>query len=358
MKPVFQWVYASPARAEPSPAAPARAGSGSAGGAISDRIEQAFAAASSTTGTSFDYLVKTARRESAMNPAARAPTSSATGLFQFIESTWLETMKLSGPALGLGHHADRIVVGADGRYRVPDPEARREILDLRKDPDIASVMAGALTRRNAAYLADRLGRSPSEGELYIAHFLGAAGAASLIALAGATPAAAAADHFPRQAAANRSIFYEGGRPLSVAAVYADLVATHAGPAPGFAPPVTATAFAAIDPAPEALAPPMSSADAGARVAMGWQAVTPSDAFTGLFRTGGPASAGPAPARLQAFALAPALFDLAVEEDERERGRGGAPGAPTPREASLMARAGLGAGGGPLDLSSFLDTGEG
>ncbi|MDN3719678.1 transglycosylase SLT domain-containing protein [Roseibium salinum] len=68
---------------------------------IASRIELAFQSASSSTGTSFDYLVKTAARESAFNPTAKARTSSATGLFQFIESTWLETMKEAGPRHGL-----------------------------------------------------------------------------------------------------------------------------------------------------------------------------------------------------------------------------------------------------------------
>ena len=116
-------------------------------------------AASASTGTSFDYLVKTARRESAMNPEAKASTSSASGLFQFVEQTWLETVKLAGPSLGLKDMAARIVAGSDGRYRVPDPQAKAEILALRHDPEISAMMAGALTQRNATYLTERLGRA-------------------------------------------------------------------------------------------------------------------------------------------------------------------------------------------------------
>ncbi|MEG0819994.1 MAG: transglycosylase SLT domain-containing protein, partial [Brevundimonas sp.] len=56
-------------------------------------VEAAIRRASSTTGVDFDFLMKTARRESAMNPSARAGTSSASGLFQFIEQTWLATVK-------------------------------------------------------------------------------------------------------------------------------------------------------------------------------------------------------------------------------------------------------------------------
>jgi hypothetical protein len=51
------------------------------------------------------------------------------------------------------------------------------ILRLRNDPTANAVMAGAFTRANSAFLSVRLGRSPSEGELRIAHLLGAGGAA-------------------------------------------------------------------------------------------------------------------------------------------------------------------------------------
>ena len=62
---------------------------------------------------------------------------------------------------------------------------RSEILKLRNDPTANAVMAGAFTQANAALLSEQLGRAPSEGELYIAHFLGAGGAAHLISAAGA-----------------------------------------------------------------------------------------------------------------------------------------------------------------------------
>ncbi len=69
-------------------------------------------------------------------------------------------------------------------------------------------MAGVFTNANANYLTQKLGRSPSEGELYIAHFLGAGGAARLISLAAANPNAKATDYFANAAHANSSIFYD------------------------------------------------------------------------------------------------------------------------------------------------------
>ena len=199
--------------------------------AIAPSIELAFQSASSTTGTDFDYLVKTAERESNFKPAAKARTSSATGLFQFIESTWLETLKQAGAKHGLGEYAQDIKQDRNGKYYVADGARKREILDLRKDPEIASLMAGAFTQKNANYLETRLGRAPSDGELYIAHFLGANGASRLIEKAEGNPDVRADKIFPRQARANKSIFYtSSGKARSVSDVYDKLVQRHDAPA--------------------------------------------------------------------------------------------------------------------------------
>ena len=81
-------------------------------------VEAAIRRAASATGVDFDFLMKTARRESAFNPNAKAPTSSASGLFQFIEQTWLGTVKKFGHKHGYGQYADLIYQGQDGRWRV------------------------------------------------------------------------------------------------------------------------------------------------------------------------------------------------------------------------------------------------
>ncbi len=175
-----------------------------AGSAVIGAIRQAAQA----TGTSFQYLLATAQVESGLNPQAGASTSSARGLFQFIEQTWLATMKQSGASLGYGQYADAITKTASGRYEVADPSMRSAILKLRNDPTANAVMAGAFTKANATLLSQKLGRSPSEGELYIAHFLGVGGAAKLIAAAGDNPNASAASLFPHAAQANSSIFYD------------------------------------------------------------------------------------------------------------------------------------------------------
>jgi len=187
----------------------------SPGSAVMGAIRQA----AETIGTSFDYLLATARIESGLNPQAGSTTSSARGLFQFIEQTWLSTMKQAGTALGYGNYAAAITQDASGRYQVQDAGVRSEILKLRNDPTVNAEMAGAFTKANAEALSAQLGRPPTESELYMAHFLGVGGAARLITQAASNPGAKAADMFPNAAQANSSIFYDrSGAARTVAQV--------------------------------------------------------------------------------------------------------------------------------------------
>ncbi|MGE0829413.1 MAG: hypothetical protein AB7O04_08695 [Hyphomonadaceae bacterium] len=162
---------------------------------------QAVARAADATGANFDALLATARRESSLNAHARAGTSSAAGLFQFIEGTWLEMVRRHGAQHGLAREAQALNSG-----RV-DASTRRDILNLRFDPELSARMAGELWRENARTLEARLGRAPNEGELYAAHVMGPQGAARLINAAQRGEANAAA-LFPREAAANQHLFFD------------------------------------------------------------------------------------------------------------------------------------------------------
>lgn len=190
-------------------------------------VVQSIAAAARKTGVDFDYLLATAERESGLRVDAQAKTSSARGLFQFIEQTWLSVVHRHGAAHGLGDEAAAITQGQDGRYEVADRTRKREILALREDPVIASALAAELTRDNAEIVAGKIGRAPRSEELYLAHFLGASGAARLITAAEQAPQVSAAAEFPAAAAANRSIFYtSSGQERSLAEVYARLTHRH------------------------------------------------------------------------------------------------------------------------------------
>src|SRR6202035_3709193 len=113
------------------------------------RIAGAIKQAASTTGASFEYLLATAKMESNFDPKASASTSSARGLFQFIDQPWLGTVKEAGAQLGYGKYADAIARSSDGSYSVSDPTARRAILKLRDDPVAAASMAAVLTQSNS-----------------------------------------------------------------------------------------------------------------------------------------------------------------------------------------------------------------
>src|SRR6202051_3669498 len=197
----------------------------------------------STTGTSFEYLLATAKMESNFNPKASATTSSARGLYQFIDQTWLGTVKEAGSQLGYGKYADAITKSSSGNYSVSDPAARDAIMKLRDDPDAASSMAAVLTQSNSFKLTGKIGRRPTDAELYMAHFMGVGGAAKLISNAEDNPQASAARMFPNAAAANRSIFYDrSGSARSVSDVYSVLNSRYAGAANS---KDTRTAFAAV-----------------------------------------------------------------------------------------------------------------
>jgi len=193
-------------------------------------VEAAIQRASTATGVDFSFLLGAAKRESGFNPAAHAQSSSAAGLFQFVEQTWLATLKQHGAKYGYARYAELIQKGSDGRYHVDGAEARRAVMDLRLDPHAASLMAGELASDHASYLRGRVGREPTGGELYAAHFLGPQGSARLIEAARAT------------AHSNHPVFYREGRAVSVSELYTDLTST-AGQA-------GATIAAAAAPAPD------------------------------------------------------------------------------------------------------------
>jgi hypothetical protein len=200
-------------------------------------VEAAIQRASSATGVDFGFLMRSAKRESGYNPGAKAPTSSAAGLFQFVDQTWLSTLKKHGSKYGYARYAELIQQGSDGRFHVGGAEARRAVMDLRLDPHAASLMAGELTSEHASYLRGRVGRDPTAGELYAAHFLGPQGSAKLIEAMHSNPRGPAASLFPEAAASNHSIFYRDGRAASVSEVYANL--TSAGTGSAVAAPTTA-----------------------------------------------------------------------------------------------------------------------
>jgi hypothetical protein len=176
--------------------------------------------ASAQTGAGFDYLLGTAMRESSLKPQAKSTASSASGLFQFVDQTWLGLVKQHGARYGLGSCANAIEQGSDGRYKTTDPNDRQAILALRNDPRIAALMEGEYANESKASLESSLGRGVCNGELYAAHFLGNDAACRLIRMNESQPTASAASAFPQAASSNKSVFFHAdGSAKSVREVY-------------------------------------------------------------------------------------------------------------------------------------------
>lgn len=173
----------------------------------------AIARASQATGVDFQYLLAQAKLESSLDPSARAATSSAAGLYQFTQGTWLETLDRHGANHGMSWVSDMIQGG-----RIADPGMRAHVMGLRYDADASAIMAAELASDNKAELTGILGREPDATELYLAHFLGIAGAGQFLSALATDPSQSAAAILPKAAAANRGIFYAGGAPRSVGGV--------------------------------------------------------------------------------------------------------------------------------------------
>lgn len=163
--------------------------------------------ASANTGVDFAYLMAQAAKESGFNPDAKSKASSAAGLYQFVEQTWLSVVRKHGAEYGIGDMADKIKLGSDGKLHVADPALRKQILDLRRDPTISAAMAAEHAADNGERLAAKLDRPVKPADLYLAHFLGLNGAVNFLSDMEHDPNQGAASACPKAAAANRSVFY-------------------------------------------------------------------------------------------------------------------------------------------------------
>ena len=169
------------------------------------QVVAAIRDASEGSGVDFAYLLQQARAESSFDADVKAKTSSATGLFQFIESTWMNMVDRYGEKLGIDTAQDK-----------------QSLLELRKDPQIASQMAAEFAGENARYLDRNWGGDVGATELYFAHFLGAGQASAFLNAKDQNGSDPAAVLFPKAAAANQNVFYDKstGRAKSLDEVYA------------------------------------------------------------------------------------------------------------------------------------------
>ena len=175
------------------------------------------------TGVDFSFLMELARVESDFNPAARAPRSSATGLFQFRDHAWLEAIRSFGPDYGLQDYAARLELIDDGEYaqhRIVRDPLQLEVLALRLNPRLSTLMVAENIKRNLQILSDRIRQEPGRTDLYLAHFLGPDGAVMFLEKLDREPAAIAADIFPQQAEGYPGVFQsQRQQPRTVDDVY-------------------------------------------------------------------------------------------------------------------------------------------
>lgn len=168
----------------------------------------------------FGLLMAQAKEESGFRVDAKASGSSATGLFQFINSTWLGLVQRYGAKYGLSALAQQIGTNSAGQAVVADPALRERILALRKDPSLSAALAAEYACANKDEIERTLGRPAANADLYLAHFLGATGATALLKAVAQNGDAVGAVLLPGAAAANRSVFFgEDGHAKSVAEIY-------------------------------------------------------------------------------------------------------------------------------------------
>lgn len=187
---------------------------------LPEGIVGAIKSASNQTGVDFSYLLKKASQESSFDPNAKAKGSSATGLYQFTQQTWLTMIKKYGDQYGLDDYASHISTDSNGIAHVKDPIWRNAILSMRKDPIVSAEMAGELDKENHATLTNNVDGKIGGTELYLAHFLGAGGASDFINEMHDNPKQIAANVLPTAAASNPSIFYDKeGSPRTLKQIY-------------------------------------------------------------------------------------------------------------------------------------------
>lgn len=168
------------------------------------KITHAIQSASAKTGVDFSYLLQQAQIESSFKADAKASTSSATGLYQFIDKTWLSMVDKYGD-----------------KHGITDVSNKKEVLALRKNPELCSLMAAEMAADNKDYLEKCTGQTAGSTELYMAHFMGPAGAGKFLNAMNKNPDANAAALFPDAAAANKNVFYDkSGHAKSLGDVYA------------------------------------------------------------------------------------------------------------------------------------------
>ena len=165
---------------------------------ISTDAFNAISNASSQTGAPAATMFAIADQESSFNTSAQNPNSSATGLYQIINSTY------SGLVTQYGNQYN-VAPGSQG------------------DPTSNALMGGQLIQDNIKTLQNAGISNPTPGQVYIMHFMGNGAGPGFIQQAQSNPDAPAASLYPAAAGSNKSLFYNpDGSSKTMGQVYGNL----------------------------------------------------------------------------------------------------------------------------------------
>ncbi|MDH3899706.1 MAG: transglycosylase SLT domain-containing protein [Gammaproteobacteria bacterium] len=174
------------------------------------------------TGVDFTFLMELAKVESNFNPTARAKKSSAAGLFQFTDNSWLEAIRIFGADYGLKDYATRVKLIDNVKHEQQQiaRSLQQQVLALRLNPRLSTLLAAENIKRNLRNLSYKTRREPGRTDLYLSHFFGLNGALMFLKTLDEEPTAIAGEIFPGAAASNLAVFQnQEQQPRTVAEVY-------------------------------------------------------------------------------------------------------------------------------------------
>ncbi|MET3577952.1 hypothetical protein ABID19_000969 [Mesorhizobium robiniae] len=185
---------------------------------VSQHVASEILRAAKDTQFPADTLFAIAEKESSFDINIRPPKGSALGLMQFLDQTWLEAVKNHGAEFGLGEEAELIRTRPDGKrehHFVEDKAEEQRILEIRRDPYLSAALAAKNLLAAKETIEARLEKVMDERDLYLPHFLGTNGAATLLSNADEKPNVKASKLFPKAARFNTAIFRANGKQLTV-----------------------------------------------------------------------------------------------------------------------------------------------
>lgn len=155
-------------------------------GKRTEDVKTAIKEAAKIVGLSEHTLTAFAAKESAFNPNAKAKTSTAAGLFQFLKGTWKYVVERYGKMYGLDSKSNP--------YNARD----------------SAIAAAAYLKHDIYPSISKAVGVPNATDLYFGHFMGPVGGSNFLRNRKADGTRFAYLDFKKEAAANRSVYFKGG----------------------------------------------------------------------------------------------------------------------------------------------------